>query len=109
MICMAHIPTFISPEFLKLLKPKTELHEKKMYPKRLFRLTNGISHRESLNKHCTFDILVTMNDNLTKYHDTNEFCILSLLGSKPKCTFNDDKTCDCFNCIQRWMNSNEER
>lgn len=97
------------PDILKRFNKVRELPTKTMQPKPLFKLDNGDIHRVSLNKHCTFDILITMNDNLTKYHDTNDYCILSLLGSKPKCTFNDDKTCDCFNCIRCWMNNIEER
>lgn len=99
---------FNVPEILKKFQSKP-LPKKKMQQKPLFRMDNGSTHRESLNKYCTFDILVTMNDNLTKYHEDNKYCILSLLGAKPKCTFNEDETCDCFHCIQRWMNIIEER
>ena len=96
------------PDILKKYRPKP-LPKKQMQQKPLFKMDKGEKHYISLNKYNSFDILITMNDNLTKYHDDNRYCILSLLGSKPKCTFNDDETCDCFNCIQRWMNTIEER
>lgn len=102
------VNVFDIPNILKRYRPK-EPPKKAMQQRPLFRMDNGIPHRDSLNKYNTFDILVTMNDNLTKYHDNNKYCILSLLGSKPKCTFNDDETCDCFNCIRCWMNTIEER
>lgn len=98
---------FDIPNILKKYKPKP-LPKKHMQQRPLFRMDKSIPHRESLMKFCPFDILVTMNDNLTKYHDDNRFCILSLLGAKPKCTFNENDECDCYNCIQRWMNTKEE-
>lgn len=98
---------FDIPNILKKYKPKP-LPKKQMQQRPLFRMDKSIPHRESLKRNCTFDILVTMNDNLTKYHDDNRYCILSLLGAKPKCTFNANDECDCYNCILRWMNTQEE-
>lgn len=84
--------------------------KKKLLPEQPFRLDTAGTHYESLITHNLIDILISINNNLTKYHDDNDWCILSLLGSKPKCTFDDtDETCECDKCIHRWMNLTEER
>lgn len=75
--------------------------------KPLFVLSKGKKHYISIGNADIYDILMTMNDNLTKENDSCNFCILSLLDSKPKCIFNNKNECDCDRCIQRWIISNE--
>ena len=75
--------------------------------KPLFSLHKGKRHYISIGNSDLYDLFMTMNDNLTKLHSENDFCILSLLNSKPKCIFNVENSCDCDKCIQQWMNSIE--